>query len=459
MKQKSSVRSSRCSTIKPGREVSHEDLVALKGDRATKEAAKEDQKKRNYNRRRKNNMLEGICQQITVETTWDAEIPDSARARSYALGTDTMNVLVLDRCRSPVPQIWCFKISLDIPSLVMISSQPQRRRLYVLLDEVEKDILQKDDVVPSDLERVKEHFDRILEVIHMRCGQQLEATIARHTEPGSAGDVESTKETQPASRYEVRRRRPARRDSGITGTPSELGFAKDKEPLAEPLSKLAWVDTVADSLNRRRVEIEKHAKLPLDEQMKFDWTQDDARITHCLAGVPKGNEGHLRSLAARSLALQFEEWSCTRTISERTVGNATKNGDIPAFVNTLKVKQDDKKQVTTVIGAGRKMLLLERAFGCSAISAVLAFVWRSFYRARNEDIAQLGSELQSSWLSQYAKENQSRFDEGFHLYEGLSRITLVQQKLTSNRETAQEKASTFLLVLQRELCSQACSTE
>lgn len=341
----------------------------------------------------------------------------------------------------------------------MISSQPQRRRLYVLLDEVEKDILQKDDVVPSDLERVKEHFDRILEVIHMRCGQQLEATIARHTEPGSAGDVESTKETQPASRYEVRRRRPARRDSGITGTTSELGFAKDKEPLAEPPSKLAWVDTVADSLNRRRVEIEKHAKLPLDEQMKFDWTQDDARITHCLAGVPKGSEGHLRSLAARSLALQFEEWSCTRTISEKSVGNATKNGDIPAFVNTLKVKQDDKKQVTTVIGAGRKMLLLERAFGCSAISAVLAFVWRSFYRARNEDIAQLGSELQSSWLSQYAKENQSRFDEGFHLYEGLSRITLVQQKLTLNRETAQEKASTFLLVLQRELCSQACSTE
>lgn len=307
----------------------------------------------------------------------------------------------------------------------MISSQPQRRRLYVILDELEKDILPKDDVVPSDLERVKEHLDRILQVIHLRCEQQLEATIARPTEPGSVGAIEPTKETLPTSRYEVETRRTARRDSGVARRPSELGSGRDKEPLAEPQSKVAWVDTVADSLHQKRDQIENHAKLPLDEQMKFDWTQEDARITHCLAGIPKGSEGHLRSLAARSLALQFEEWSCTGMISEQISGKVAKNGDIPTFVNTLKVNQDDKKQVTTVISAGRKMLLLERAFGCSAISAVVAFVWRSFYRARNEDIVQLGSKLRNCWLSQYAKEHQSRFDEGFHLYEGLFRMTVL----------------------------------
>lgn len=185
---------------------------------------------------------------------------------------------------------------------------------------------------------------------------------------------------------------------------SELG-----EQTPPPIS--AAMKELYRRLDKYRNDIESYAKLPLERQLAFDWSQDDLRIVHVLYDRQTGSEPLLLTLALRSLAIQLESW---------TEGRFGGVGGIREFMKQqLKVNKEHFQIVEHRIATGRRVLSIERALECTGITFALAFVWSSVRKLRHNEIEDLASGLRSHWVFQFAKEHQQRFDRCADIYQGI----------------------------------------
>lgn len=169
---------------------------------------------------------------------------------------------------------------------------------------------------------ILEAFEKVVPNVPQDHLAQLSARLE------SIGEVIRTCREKPRGTGTAREHQPAMQNPAVlndrceAGTPINPGTKRANDTMSLPLgisakrqkskktnsvgSKIDHVANMIASLDKQKKKIDRHARLPSEERIVFDWTQDDVRVTHCLTGVHNESKPYLRLLACRSLALEFE---------------------------------------------------------------------------------------------------------------------------------------------------------
>lgn len=349
----------------------------------------------------------------------------------------------------------------------MVSRQP---RWCLLLEELQSAILAPDEILPNELEQVSSQVGRVVEAIRLRRHEPYKSTRAALKEPNShdkprrniqprrdiepgevVRDDETTRNDGPeigvaAKILELRSEddltvdpaaTPGNSNSSDGRCDSQAG--RDLEITAAARPKVGTVDEVINALEKNRSDIEDHAKLLPEEQIEFDWDQDDVRLPHILCKSQNRNDLHLRSLACWSVARELVEWSASGEISKAQLGRQAKKHGISNFIaSRFKVMDRDRKRFANFISVGRKMLQLESKLGCVGspaiiVSAIVVFAWKPFRNMSLDAMGELCSRLQGHWGLRLTHEHRQRSAEAAALYEGmllLAPTRITEQNLT-----------------------------
>lgn len=177
----------------------------------------------------------------------------------------------------------------------------------------------------------------------------------------------------------------------------------DLSPQLAPQS----VRDLMERLNKKSTQIKKYLSRSEEEATGSEpiWKNEDPRVVDLQIGEKTANLAikFRKGLSQRSLATEFDTWELNTYGSLRISGlvaevpQARKCGHITAFLKA-KPQFKDLTAIRTGIYHGIKLLVLERLFGRSTVSAVLLFVSRQFQRVKHEELTSLKMLLGSSKL-------------------------------------------------------------
>jgi len=212
--------------------------------------------------------------------------------------------------------------------------------------------------------------------------------------------------------------------SKLQGTTPKSQSGHDKS--AQSSTKL-----LVKALNKNETLIEEYLSKSETEAIRDELQREveDPRVIDLKLGKKPTQEARFRKgLSERSLALEYDEWQqrthqssrVSELVQDLSASRDRRNGHVSEYLSLNQSRFRDQDTTRKGVERGMKLLVFERLFQKTAISAVLSFACRRFRAIHYEELHELKAMLSKiAWLTKLVGKNSSWYNGCQSQYDGM----------------------------------------
>lgn len=185
------------------------------------------------------------------------------------------------------------------------------------------------------------------------------------------------------------------------------------------------------ALNKNETLIDEYLSKSETEAIRDELQREveDPRVIDLKLGKKPTQEARFRKgLSERSLALEYDEWQqrthqssrVSELVRDLSASRDRRNGHVSEYLSLNQSRFRDQDTTRKGVERGMKLLVFERLFQKTAISAVLSFACRRFRAIQYEELHELKAMLSKiAWLTKLVGKNSSWYNGCQSQYDGM----------------------------------------